>query len=261
MCHTTIAWNPIKVVDICFFFLLSRSAPRRSAAAGSWHSGEGSDSVFAAFMEQLATAALQPNDFAPQKKEGSDVILLGLRCVTQPNRLHFFIVYLCDCALCEVNIPHPRLQPRPGRRGADRQEVQDVKRGRKFKSNLDIDQQPFAPPGGNQTRKPNTGHHYLTCHTHNKSSQRYTTKRLQVQLRSVSALSYQVVGHIIMENRLALTFSTCDWMKAGENRNVLQMYWRKNRWLYLCDCFNSIARLNSFGSHSSAHKAWNVHLQ
>lgn len=99
-------------------------------------------------MEQLATAALQPNDFAPQKKEGSDVILLGLRCVTQPNRLHFFIVYLCDCALCEVNIPHPRLQPRPGRRGADRQEVQDVKRGRKFKSNLDIDQEPFAPPGG-----------------------------------------------------------------------------------------------------------------
>lgn len=128
-------------------------------------------------MEQLATAALQPNDFAPQKKEGSDVILLGLRCVTQPHRLHFFIVYLCDCALCEVNIPHPRLQPQPRQAGVDRQEVQDVK---SLTLTL-INSHSSLGGGGDQTRKPNTGRHYLTCHTHNKSSQRYTTASAHTQ--------------------------------------------------------------------------------
>lgn len=79
-------------------------------------------------------------------------------CYATPLPPLFFIVYLCDCALCEVNIPHPRLQPRPRRPGVDRQEIQDVKRGRKFKSNLDIDQQPFAPRGGGGESDSETKH-------------------------------------------------------------------------------------------------------
>lgn len=133
------------------------------------------------------------------KKEGSDVILLGLKCVMQPPSpphttapSSLFIVYLCDCALCEVNNPASSTQVVASATGSGQAGSSGRKRGRKFNSNLDSDQQLFAPEGETQIWKPNTGTHYLMCNSTNHLN--VTQQNSSRSSFTLSLLCYQVIS-------------------------------------------------------------------
>lgn len=128
-------------------------------------------------MEQLAYSDFTVTWLCTTKKRVQMLLCLASNLLCNPTT-PLFIVYFCDCALCEVNKSASSTQVVASATGSGQAGSSGRKRGRKFNSNLDSDQQLFAPEGETQTWKPNTGCHCLKCNAtnhhnvteHNRSS-------------------------------------------------------------------------------------------